>query len=126
MGKLSGTVGRVLDRARNGAAIRAMDRLRENDLALGRLDLETLEAARPGLRAQLVAMAAEFGVAEADIDRDRWRALEIVHACTGCNRSKACFRYLSGKANTGFEPRMCPNAAQYEDLASRGRAGGRD
>lgn len=96
-------------------------RLSESDAAdLGvPLDqLQSFEDGRPQMRQQLVEMAKQFNVAEADIDVTRWRALEIVHACNHCKHSADCFRYLSGKESDSFDKSDCPNASAYKDIAA--------
>jgi len=87
------------------------------DLAVTREDIATFANARPGVRNQMEAMAAHFGVTGKVIDATRWRALEIVWACTTCDKTKECEAFLAGREGA-FEPHDCPNAAHYADLSS--------
>ncbi len=119
MFQFSKLVQRFLQQQRDDSELRRMDSLQENDLALNKSEVASLVHARQGVRDQLVEMARRFGVSEADIDKDRWRALEIVHACNNCAQSKSCYQFLLGGKNIGFKQNSCPNAAQYADLSGR-------
>lgn len=88
------------------------------DLGLDRSGLRSLVQARPDVRMQMVRMAEEFGLAEADITRPRWRALECVHTCQTCPQPKACYRYLTGTGDGAFGPQDCPNAETYAEIAA--------
>lgn len=119
MTKISTIAKNILKHDRQSSEIRSMGKLDEDDLSLNRQDAETMLNTRPGVREQLVSMAAKFGVSASDIDKERWRALEIVHACTHCEHSKSCFQYLAGKQTSGFDPKSCPNLERYEDLSAK-------
>ena len=87
------------------------------DLAVTREDIATFANARPGVRDQMETMAAHFGVTGKVIDATRWRALEIVWACTTCDKTKECKAFLAGRDGE-FGLDDCPNAGHYADLSS--------
>ena len=107
-----------LMRERTRAEIEAMSDREVADIGLDRSDLMSFAAARPQMRMQMLKMAEEFGLAEEDVSRPRWRALECVHACRTCRQPEACFRYLTGMGDGTFGPQDCPNAKTYEDIAA--------
>ncbi|MCF6233480.1 MAG: DUF6455 family protein [Rhodobacteraceae bacterium] len=113
---MTGLLG-LFDRARRRILTpQELDRLCA-DLAVTREDIATFANARPGVRNQMEAMAAHFGVTGKVIDATRWRALEIVWACTTCEKTKECKAFLAGHEGE-FDPYDCPNAAQYAELSS--------
>lgn len=116
MAYLSGIIGRIAQKFRDDSEVRSLDKLQENDLAMDRHEIDSLVHARSGARDQLLKMAAKFGVSEHSIDKERWRALEIVHACNQCTQSKSCYQYLAGQKNVAFDPKSCPNAERYVEL----------
>ena len=113
---MTGLLG-LFDRIRNRMlTTQEMDALCA-DLAISPSDITTFVEARPGVRNQMEAMAAHFGLTGRDIDAERWRALEIVRACSTCKKVTGCKAFLAGREGA-FDPYDCPNAEIYADLSS--------
>lgn len=108
-----------LSTERSRAEIEALSEAECADLGLSREELQSLAASRPQMRQQMLRMAARFGLDKADVSYPKWRALTVVHACKTCARPQACFRYLTGVEEGGFDPSECPNAATYSEIAAR-------
>ena len=89
------------------------------DLAVTPEDIATFAHARPGVRNQMEAMAKHFGITGNDIDATRWRALEIVRACSTCAKTRECKAFLAGREDA-FDLYDCPNAEHYATLAAKG------
>lgn len=88
------------------------------DLAIPREDLVAVADARPAVRHEIEQMARRFGLEPAAIDRDRWRALEIVRTCSACERARDCAAFLDDRPGT-FDKSQCPNAHHYRDLLKK-------
>lgn len=108
-----------LKRERSRAEIDAMSDAQVAETGLLRSDLYAIAATRPQMRQQMLRMAATYGLDEVDVSRPRWRALECVHACKTCTQPQACFRYLTGVEQGGFDPADCPNAQTYAEVAAQ-------
>ena len=104
-----------LARQNEARTLRAMKDVELSDLGLSKPELNSLIGARTTTRLQLVEMAKNFGIEEADIDKHRWRALDIVHNCGQCKSARACFDFVAGTGR--FDPDTCPNAEHYRELA---------
>ncbi len=114
---MTGLLG-LFDRFRNRMlTTQELDRLCA-DLAITSDDIATFAQARPGVRNQMEAMAANFGLTGKDIDAQHWRALEIVRACSTCKRAKDCKAFLAGR-DGAFDPYDCPNASHYATLGAK-------
>ena len=106
-----------LSRERTRAEIEAMSDREVADIGLDRSDLYSFAATRPQMRMQMLRMAEKFGLAEEEVSRPRWRALECVHTCRTCSQPNACFRYLTGGGDGTFGPDDCPNSDAYREIA---------
>lgn len=87
------------------------------DLGLSRVDYQSLISGKPGTRARLEAMAAQFGVTPEMIDADRGEALEIAECCGHCKHATACDNALA--LGVDFDPVRCPNADRYAEMGQR-------
>ena len=106
-----------LERNRDLAELDALSDADLADFAASPADLRAAVLARPGVRAQLLAMVARYGLTEDDINAERWREQDVVLACQNCKDSKQCQRFLDGK-RTSFLPEACPNAETYSQIAA--------
>lgn len=84
------------------------------DLGLSRVDYQSLISSKPGTRARLEAMAAQFGVTPEMIDADRAVALDIAECCGHCQNAGACENALA--LGVDFNPERCPNADRYAEM----------
>lgn len=106
-------------------ALEELARMSDADLAdLGvtrdqALALATMPADVPE---RLRAMAAIFGLSEADLHRDHATWLEVTETCASCGARPACKRKLEREAVfegsvLPDEVAFCPNARTYKALA---------
>jgi len=114
---MKGIVGDILATVRGH-----LDRVPISDREAAELGLSPEEArgltyARPGMRQQLLQMARLFGLSAKDLNKDRWRALDIDRACSNCEKSGGCRNFLAGQW-TSFTVKDCPNAEIYAELAA--------
>ena len=86
------------------------------DIGLSLSDLAEQARARPGVREQMLRMAARYGLSERDVNDTRWAAVDIARTCARCGSANVCLRYLDGKPTT-FVDSDCPNAAIYAELS---------
>ncbi|MDP3525302.1 MAG: DUF6455 family protein [Hoeflea sp.] len=101
--------------------VRNMNSLAESDLGMARDEMLTFMSNRPETRAQLVEMAARFGVSEAEIDAKRWRALELTKACGHCSETKVCQRFLHSDGPVSEADTFCPNAGTFREMSDGGK-----
>lgn len=85
------------------------------DIAMARSDYDVIVKSPAGARERMVFMAERFGVGEAQLDRDHWRAVDMARSCANCGVVQSCDLFRLGK-NTGFTPASCPNAPQFCEL----------
>lgn len=98
-----------------------MNSLAESDLGLARDEMMTFMSNRPETRAQLVEMAARFGITEDEIDEKRWRALELTKACGHCSETRVCQRFLHGDGPVTEADKFCPNAPTFHEMSEDGK-----
>lgn len=97
--------------------VSGMDSLAEADLGLARDELQTFMSNRSETRNQLLEMAERFGITEAEIEKERWRALDLTKACGNCSEVSACHRFLLGSGGADGADAFCPNAPAFREMA---------
>lgn len=90
--------------------------LQAADMGISLSEARDFSTARRNTRSQMLQMARLFGLSERDVNRDRWRALDVARACSHCQDAKSCSSFLAGNWST-FTVADCPNANLYADLA---------
>ncbi|MDZ7603235.1 MAG: DUF6455 family protein [Hoeflea sp.] len=121
MNKLRKIFEQWLENQHDRDFVRNMNSLAESDLGMARDEMLTFMSNRPETRAQLVEMAARFGVSEAEIDEKRWRALELTKACGHCSETKVCQRFLHSDGPVSEADAFCPNAGTFREMSDGGK-----
>ena len=85
------------------------------DMGLTRSEFSILQNARRETRAQMEAMASQFGLSTGDLGADRWQELDVSLVCAQCRDAGRCEKFLAGHG--GFAAEDCPNAVTYRQMA---------
>lgn len=72
---------------------------------------------RKGPPAQMLEMAARYGLEPGDIATPLWRAIEIVDTCRHCDKADNCFDFFLGVRDGTFSEPDCPNAERYTEAS---------
>jgi hypothetical protein len=88
-----------------------------SDTRLGMLIAE--ESVRPNVGYQMNSMAHQYGLNAQDILNAGHQSVQMVRNCDRCAVAKSCFRNERGEkqADVGINPRDCPNASKFRELA---------
>lgn len=108
----------MFDLWRDQREIDALSDREVEDLGLTREQLHAFARVPMDVPERLVAMAAIFGLTEADVKRTHSEYLELLEVCARCGARQQCAETLDSFATArpaacGF----CPNAATYQRMA---------
>lgn len=85
------------------------------DLGLSRADLTLLRSGLPGARKRILAMAAQFGLTEADLNARPELGLDLAETCGHCRQAKTCRDAI--RSGSPLPQDKCPNARLYQALS---------
>ena len=105
-------------RRRDLREVRGMSDREVADTGLSRDRLGRIAGARIGMRDQMTRMARLFGVAPEALKHPRWRALEVIETCAGCEHADVCAAWLDGCSDGLFNEARCPNATRFMEAAA--------
>lgn len=108
----------MFDLWRDQREIDALSDREVEDLGLTRDQLRAFARVPMDVPERLVAMAAIFGLTEADVKRNYADYLELLEVCAQCGARRECAETLdhfttAKPASCGF----CPNSTSYERMA---------
>lgn len=85
------------------------------DLGLSRTDVALLRSGTPGARKRILAMAAQFGLTETDLNAHPELGLDLAETCGHCQQAKACRDAI--RSGSPLPQDKCPNAGLYKALS---------